>query len=305
MKKKTISMLAFSLAATVSLTSCVGARVVSESAVIIDSPEKSYVEEVIDNKITSNDLGFMVLLNEYYNSGKSIEEILSIEDKNSALYSGALYVKLREFGLDDETIKKELFNTVTFGLVHPQADGWNNDLLVENLNKSLNYSEDAICYYYPLAAYSHLFDCRLVHTTVEDRIMCDTIHDDLMEMNKDLLFANYIVENVKVLNDEDPIKMAMNRIINSKEDTATCIYELDNIYSLGMIPRCATEEEWNSVAHLRGTLEETENPFEVYYKLAVFTHMSKCEEEHYLNEFGQWECESIRKEMESGLGLNH
>lgn len=301
MKRKTISILAFTLAASVSLSACTSAKVVADTdSNIIES---SYIEEVIDNKITSNDLAFMVLLEEYYKSGKTIDEILSKEDENSVLYSSALYVKLREFGLSDETIKEELFNVVTFGLVHPYEDGWKNDLLVENLNKSLNYTTDAIIYYYPLAAYVHLFDCRLVHTKEAERISCDTIQKDLMVMNEDILFYNYVVENVLALDDQDSIKIALNRILNSKEDKKECLKELENIYKLAIIPRCATEEEWNSIIHLRGTLEEMENPFEVYYDLACFAHTLRCEEDHYQNEFGKLECPSIRQEMESGMSL--
>lgn len=301
MKRKTISILAFTLAASVTLSACTSAKVVADTdSNIIES---SYVEEVVDNKITSNDLAFMFLLEEYYRSGKTVDEILSLEDKNSVLYSSALYVKLREFGLSDETIKEELFNVVTFGLVHPYEDGWKNDLLVENLNKSLNYSTDAIIYYYPLAAYAHLFDCRLVHTKEEERISCDTIQEDLMVMNEDILFYNYVVENVLALEDDSPLKVAINRIFNSKEDKKECFKELENIYKLAIIPRCATEEEWDSIIHLRNTIGEEENPFVVYYDLAFFAHTLRCEEDHYPNEFGRWECPSIRQEMESGMSL--
>ena len=141
------------------------------------------------------------------------------------------------------------------------------------------------------------------HEVVEGRIKCNTISENLMAMNDNLLFANYIVENVLAMDDSAPIKQALLRIIYSKEDTATCIYELEYIYKLGMIPRCASEEEWALISHLDATTEEMENPFEVYYDLAIFVHTLHHDEEHYQNEFGQWECESVRKEMESGMGL--
>ena len=295
MKKRTISLLAFALATTVSLTACTGAKVVAEKGnEIEESLEQSYVE-VVEEKIASNNLAFMVLLEEYYKSGKNIYDILNEEDKNSVLYSSALYVKLRNYGLDDETILRELHNVVTFGLVHPFEDGWKNDLLVENLNKSIDYNGDAIIFYYPLAAYTHLFDCRLVHETVEDRIKCDQIEEDLFAMNDNLLFANYVVEDVLSMEDDNPLKIALMRIINSKEDTKTCILELEYIYELGMVPRCASEEEWALISHLDATTEEMENPFEVYYDLAVYVHTLQHEADHYQNEFGQWECEAYRK----------
>ena len=318
MKRKTISLLALSLAATVSLTACTKAMVARDTKNTIENSIESTIDStvldsdvesiIIDtnevSKISSSRLEFQLLLDEFYNSNRSISEILKNEDKGSLLYSSALYMKLREAGLMDDTILKELHNVVTFGLVHPSIDGWKNDLLVENLNKSINYSTDAILYYYPLAAYIHLFDCEEEHEIVEGRIKCDTIQNDLMEMNDNILFANYIVENILAMDDSAPIKIALQRIINSKEDTETCIYELENIYKLAMIPRCVTEEEMNSVIHLSNTLEERENPFEVYYDLAIFVHtLHHTDEEHYANEFGQWECLSVRQEMDAGLGL--
>ncbi len=301
MKRKTISLLAFTAIATVALSACTKAKVSNN----IETPviESVYTETVKMPEISSLRPEFITLLDEYYKSGKTTKEILNSEDKNSVLYSSALYVKLRDFGLDDDTILKEMHNVVTFGLVHPSADGWKNDLLVENLNKSLNYSTDAIIYYYPLGAYLHLYDCKLDHEVVEGRIECDKIDEDLMVMNEDVLFYNYVVENVLALDDQDSIKIALNRILNSKEDKKECLKELENIYRLAIIPRCATEEEWDSVIHLRNTIGEMENPFEVYYGLAAFTHMLRCEEVHYKNEFGNWECSTIGQEMRNGMSL--
>jgi len=314
-KKKTKSLVALVIATafTVSLTACTGAKVtqrddkddpVMESSYVEGTPTViPTVEETAIDKIESSVPAFKALLDEYYKDDRSFEEILSSEEHSSVLYSSALYVKLREFGLDDETIKEELFNVITFGLVHPFADGWKNDILVEDLNKSLDYSTDAIVYYYPLAVYNHLFDCKEVHETIEGRIKCDKINDDLMEMNENKLFANYVVENVLAFEDDNPLKVALKRIINSGQDVETCIYELENIFKLAIIPRCASEEEWATIAHLDATTEEMENPFEVYYELAVFVHTLHCPEEHYQNEFGQWECPGLRQEMEQGMTL--
>ena len=303
MKRKTISLLALSLATTISLTACTGAAVAEKKETKEEPIESSYVEVVVEQPVvtreTSSDQAFNALMDEYYKYGKNIDEILVSEDKSSVLYASALYMKLRNYGLDDETIKKELFNVVTFGLVHPYEDGWKNDILVENLNKSIDYNGDAIIYYYPLAAYVHLFNCKQEHEMIDDRISCDKINEDLMAMNDTILFANYVVENVLALDDNDPLKTALFRIINSKEDTVTCINELEYIYELGMIPRCASDEEWALISHLDATTDEMENPFSVYYDLAVFVHTLHHEEEHYLNEFGQWECQSLRKELGS------
>jgi hypothetical protein len=112
-------------------------------------------------------------------------------------------------------------------------------------------------------------------------------------------FADYVINEVSKSNDA-ALKAALKRIVDSEEDTESCIMELENIYRLAIIPRCATEEEWDSVIHLRGTLSEMENPFDVYYRLAIFVHTLTCEEEHYTNEFGQTECKTLRKEMEIG-----
>ena len=110
-------------------------------------------------------------------------------------------------------------------------------------------------------------------------------------------FSDSVINNVLGMNDNEPEKVALLRIINSNEDTETCINELENIFRLAIIPRCATEEEWDSVIHLRNTIGEYDNPFDVYYDLAVYVHILKCEEDHYENEFGQIECKKLRKEM--------
>lgn len=112
-------------------------------------------------------------------------------------------------------------------------------------------------------------------------------------------FADYVIEEVSKSNDE-ALKASLKRILDSGVDTESCILELENIYRLAIIPRCATEEEWDSVINLRSTIGERENPFDVYYQLAIFVHTLTCEEEHYVNEFGQTECKKLRKEMEVG-----
>ena len=119
------------------------------------------------------------------------------------------------------------------------------------------------------------------------------IEDEPIEV---VSYSDTVIKAVNESNDE-VIKAALQRIINSTEDTDACILELENIYELGMIPRCATPEEWDSVIHLRNTIGEYENPFDVYYDLAVYVHTLTCEEEHYENEFGQTECKTLRKEM--------
>jgi len=115
--------------------------------------------------------------------------------------------------------------------------------------------------------------------------------------------SNSIVDTIMAMEDTNPLKIALNRILNSNQDTETCLQELEYIYELGMIPRCASDEEWALISHLDATTEEMENPFEVYYELAVYVHQLTCDEEHYVNEFGQMECKTLREELESGIGF--
>ncbi len=115
--------------------------------------------------------------------------------------------------------------------------------------------------------------------------------------------TDYVTDVIMAMDDQDSIKVALKRMLAATDDPDACFKELETIYELAIIPRCATDEEWESIIHLRNTLGEMENPFEVYYELAVFVHTLKCEQEHYINEFGQTECEEYRKEAESGLTL--
>ena len=267
MKKKTISILALSLALSVSSAACTGATVYDQDEII-----EHTIDDSNEDEIQSSELVFQVLLNEYNKTEKGVEEILESEDQYSDLYSSALYVKLREFGLDDQTIMKELYNVVNFGLVHPYEDGWKNDILVHNLNNSLSYNGDAICYYYPLAAYVHLFGCKQEHETAEGRINCETIQENLAEMNESILFYNYLVENVLSLDSYHPAKLALYRIINSSEDTLSCLCELETIYKASG-KSVQSIGESTDVLHLQQTLNgEKLDPFSYYYDLACFSH---------------------------------
>lgn len=263
MKSKTINILALSLALSISSISQTNAK---------NYNTKEIMEDDNKDELESSELEFQVLLDEYNKSGREFEEIIENEDENSILYISALYVKLREFGLDDQTIKNELYNVVTYGLVHPYPDGWKNDLLVYNLNQSLDYSEDAICYYYPLATYDHLFNCELEHEIEEGRIGCDTIIDDLMKMNEDVLPYNYLVENVLALDDYNPAKLALYKIINSNEDIISCLYELETLYKIVEEGEVSIDDS-NELKHLRKTLEgDNLDSITYYYDLACIAH---------------------------------
>ena len=95
MKKGKISLLALTMATTVVLTACTGARVAKrnegapettiESGIVVDTVEETTMEEV--NQIKSSNMAFSTLLDEYYKSGKTVNDILTSEDKNSVLYS--------------------------------------------------------------------------------------------------------------------------------------------------------------------------------------------------------------------------
>ena len=270
------------------------------------SVEDVHVSETQDYEASIEDVHVETLdpfekLQRIYNSNeKSIEEILNTESVNSELYASALLMKLLNAGIPVEAIRNELNNVIVTGSVMIDVDNIIWDLLYGNLNSTLSLDTNVVEYYYPLAKYVHLYECKLEHEDLWEapgRIACDKIDKDLMTMNDGLLFENYVLNDI-YMNQIEKYTVPMDRILYSGIDVDKAFQELENIYIMAMYPRCCDEEEWYSLfGTLLKTVKEDENVCVYYYDLACYIHELKCENEHYINECGQLECEEYRLKL--------
>lgn len=252
---------------------------------------KSIVIDVNDSYIETDDVNFLYLLKNYYSSGKSVDEILNSPDKKNILYVSALYVDLRERGLTDSEIIDYLDRLVVCEMYtdetkeYPLLYGKANDLTNGDVYK-----------YYELAKYMHVIKCSDKHEVVDgEYIMCDDISHKLNEFNNNELLFDNVINEIRDSEDKE-LNSSLNKILsNASVDKVECFRELDNLYSLGMIPGCVPEDVWNSSFHeLLKTLGERDSLYENYYLLSVYTHEFMCDDDHYNNEYGSVECKTYK-----------
>ena len=114
------------------------------------------------------------------------------------------------------------------------------------------------------------------------------------QLINELLFDN-VINEIRDSGDKE-LNSSLNKILsNASVDKVECFRELDNLYSLGMIPGCVPEDVWNSSFHeLLKTLGERDSLYENYYLLAVYTHEFMCDDDHYNNEYGSVECKTYK-----------
>ena len=323
MTKKTKGVLAVGLASSIALsmlTSCDAKTINKKTNVAVSSnyetinlvnetPESTEIHETEseslttelkkENLIESEVDVFANLIRIYEASNLDYLDILEKFDRSDSLYVSSLYIKLRNSGLNDETIINELRNIAYLAPAYIDEGTRKWDLLFGNINNTLDRSVNAVEYYYPLAMYFHLSECGLKHENVMDsnRIYCDETDKHLMELNDGLLFVNYALEEINEWG-SDIVKNQMNRLLRYDIDYVKAFEELDNMYLCGIIPT-DYYDIWDELFHtLNTTVGRYENVYDYYYELACFVHQLKCDSEHTMNECGRMECEPYKLKYE-------
>lgn len=235
----------------------------------------------------------------YLSSNRNFNEILESEDKSEPVYASALYVKLKEAGLNNEDIKTELDNILAFSLTFTDMDEETWESLFGKLLPTIDEFENVMDYYYPLAIYVHLNECDLEHTPHEfdeSRLTCAALEEINSQAFVSYSNSDYIVEMIKSSQDEELIAQ-YNRIVSVGVDFDVALTELYNIYVLSQTPMCIDEDIYNELfKNLIITVGEYDNVFEVYNKLACYVHELNCDYEHYVDEYGTNVCEGMKLE---------
>ena len=134
------------------------------------------------------------------------------------------------------------------------------------------------------------------HTEENGILHCPSIDERIDRLNETTLLNGVLTEEVEA-SDDEKLKSELNRI-NRSNRYDECLTELEDLYLLSMVPQCLEEEDIAEIfPALLETVGERENIFEVYYDLAVYRHLMLCDEEHTLNEFGRYECETGKKKV--------
>ena len=293
--------LAFALVPIAVINIYAGSKVVGKALdkKVNDTPLQPIIVTVDDYVVTSPSVEvekseFEKLYDIYIASGKSLEEVLNINDVNSELYISGLYVKLKSAGISDDVIKRELNNIMMFGYSYTDTteEVWLN--MFGNIISTVSYEQNIMDYYYPLAKYIHLKECELEHKSEygDGRITCNTLQDEYNNNFHEITYLEYVTDMVYATEDV-VLTESLQRIINSNVDGEACLYELETVYTMARIPMCVPEELWNNqFKNLLQTVSNEENVCEVYYKLACYIHMLLCDYEHSITEFGTVECET-------------
>ena len=224
------------------------------------------------------------------------EDIKYDEDQTSMKHIRKLYNYVRKYPIKIDSLLEELENILMAKQVSLSEFDYYKNTLFNHLSWIYPEEEGLVDFYYPLAKYMHEQYCSLEHTEEDGILHCPSIDERIDRLNETTLLNGVLVEEVEASDDEE-LKSELNRILRSNRYDE-CLTELEDLYLLSMVPQCLEEEDIAEIfPALLETVGERENIFEVYYDLAVYRHMMKCDEEHTLNEFGRYECETGKKKV--------
>lgn len=266
----------------------------NDEVVFVPSSQMNESKEILEVKKSFFDNIYEL----FVATGLSIEEILSNYSVESNEYAGALYAKLKLAGMSNDVVERELDNIITFGYTYTDTTEETWQELFGNLLTTINYDENVMDYYYPLAKCWHLSSCNQTHEHSifgDGRINCHDIEIKLASMMQDSVSGtDFVIQKVYESQNESLIA-SLEKILYANVDVDSCLLELENVYELAVVPMCVPEEVWlANFANLLGTVSEYENVCDVYYELACFVHKLTCNFEHYINEFGSQECEDVK-----------
>ena len=323
-KKNGKRVAALALVPFLAINIYVGSRIIKGSNVTkVDNDKKSSTVEMIDKqdfrslplsgegksveqevvKTTEEKNVFEKLQQIYLNSNRDINEILENEERTSEIYASALYSKLKNAGLSDEIIRKEIDNILTFSLTFTDTTEEEWISLFGNLLSTISEYDNVMDYYYPLAIYIHKNECNLEHSECEydsTRVTCVTLEEMAQKAFSEIPYADYVIEMILASNDEKVISQ-YNRIINAGVNFDDALVELNSIYELSQVPMCIDEDAWNELfKNLLTTVGEYDNVFEVYGDLAYYVHLLGCDFDHYTDEYGVNVCEGMKLEYTYG-----
>lgn len=229
----------------------------------------------------------------FKNSGRTLSDVLSDDDRFTDLYASALYSKAKSCSLSDEVILEELENVICYGTQAMCVDEETWYKLFGNLLGTISEYDNVVDYYYPLASFIHKYDCSLIHKPLffdENRITCDRIEELYNVKNPSIDIVPYVKELVYATSDNEMINK-FNMIINSGVNVENALYELENVYYFSSVPTDLSEELWNSLfSTLMNTVDEDEKVCTIYYDLACYVHSLFCDLGHIRNEYGKTEC---------------
>lgn len=251
----------------------------------------------IDN---SNELTVLEKLHQLYTtSGQPLEQILSATDKSSEIYISALYEKTRINDISEEDLRKELDNILLFSLLYTDMSDEEWQLYFGHLQSTISYEENALEYYYPLAAYLHTLECDLIHEPDdidESRIKCNDLVTRSSELISTRSYASYVIEMLSASNETELLNQ-FNNLCNVSENPDAVLNELYMLYLYSQTPMCLSDEEYyGTFKILSSTVSEYENIFEVYKKLSIFIHLLDCDFEHTVDECDVHVCKGLIKE---------
>ncbi len=224
------------------------------------------------------------------------ERIKEEEDQTSIDHINRLYNYVRKYPIQLGELINELENVLMAKEVSlSEFDYYQYKLFLE-LKMIYPEKEGLVDFFYPLAKYMHEQYCSLEHTEEDGILHCPSIDERIDRLNETTLLNGVLVEEIEA-SDDEVLKDELKRIQTScKEDEA--LTELENLYILSTVPQCLEGYELEELfPALLETVGERENIFEVYYDIALFRHLLLCDEEHTLNEYGRYECESAKKKV--------
>ena len=258
----------------VNITSLAGCKTDLGKVITYEKPKTS-ISQGIDNKGNNQKKDEEIFVSK---SELEKEENIVIATTKKSLEEVALAVLRGEYGNYPER-KQKL-----------EAEGYNYEevqKIVTKMVKELQETEQS----------SKVEDKKsLLETFDENPIISENLNKDIQTY-----YSEHIEEINDVLNPEYHdihVKygsLIYQRLVNAGIPKEIILGELANVILEQQLPRCCSEEEWQTnFGTICSVLGEYESMYEAYFCLSYLVHDELCELEHRHNEFGAITCEDLQ-----------
>lgn len=170
----------------------------------------------------------------------------------------------------------------------------NSETEKNNINFLVNKNEDV----------SEIYSQFVIDTTYIEEILKNNLYDEKIDYKLviDLYLNNYELRNEYK---NEYLKAIYMLLINTEVPMSEYLKELHTMVLMQQVPMCVPENVWvSSFKNLIAIDPNCVSLFDEFCDFAIYIHSLECSEEHELNEFNCYTCNSLEEEYKRKLILN-
>jgi len=135
-----------------------------------------------------------------------------------------------------------------------------------------------------------------------ENILRDSLYDENIDYNFILSVYQSLDSDKRIEFKNEYLKAIYMLMVNSNISIAEYLKELQTMTLMQQVPMCVPEDIWNSsFKNLIALAPNCESLFDLFSEFAIYVHDLECEENHTLNEYGQFTCPSLENEYSHSL----